>query len=114
MNIGLGGNTIVEAVCNLLNELEPLLQRCSERQPTTAELQAVFQKYEAVQKPRVQSVVRLSGYITRFEAMETWYWRLARVISPWIPDSLKAKAFLDFVSEAPILNFLPDPDKNRS
>lgn len=95
-----------------MNELQPLLRQCSGRQPTTEEIQGVFRQYEAVQKPRAQAVVRLSGYMTRFEAMETWYWRLARRIVPWIPDSLKAKGFLRFVSAAPILEFLPGPGKS--
>lgn len=108
VNPGLNGNTHVEGVCHLVNQLQLLLQQGVP--PTTTEIQEAFQRYEAIQKSRAQAVVRVSGYITRFEAMETWYWRLARVISPWVPDRLKAKGFLDFVSAAPVLNFLPDPD----
>lgn len=108
VNPGLGANTHVEAVCNLINELNPLLNSL-DRPPTTKEIQHVLESYEQKQRPRARTVVDVSGYITRFEAMDTWYWRLARVLSPWIPDSLKAKGFLDFASSAPTLHFLPRP-----
>lgn len=109
MNPGLGANTHVEAICNLINELYPLLKSC-DRHPTTKEIQTVFASYEEKQRPRAQTVVNVSGYITRFEAMDTWYWRLARVLSPWIPDRFKAQGFLDFVASAPTLQFLPAPN----
>ncbi|KAF3769433.1 FAD/NAD(P)-binding domain-containing protein [Cryphonectria parasitica EP155] len=109
INPGLGGNTHIEGICNFVNELKPLLENSPK--PTTEEIHSLFQKYEDKQRPRATACVNVSSYITRFEAMDTWYWRLARIISPWVPDSLKAKAFLNFISSSPILNFLPDPDR---
>lgn len=95
-----------------MNGLYDLVNSSEHHQPATEELQELFEGFEKKQKPRSQIVVNFSGYITRYEAMDTWYWRLALLLSPWIPDRLKANGFLGFISDAPILEFLPNPDSS--
>ncbi|KAK4235378.1 FAD/NAD(P)-binding domain-containing protein [Achaetomium macrosporum] len=100
INVGLGGNTAVEGVATFMNLLVPLLAR--NPKPSHSDV------------PRARACVTLSHYVTRFEAMDTWWLRMLRWLSPWFPDSVKAKAFLDFMKPAPILNFLPDPDRSKA
>lgn len=111
INPGLAGNTAVEGACNLVNELHPLLQRSPN--PSRQEIQSVFEQYERNQRPRANACVKMSGFVTRYEAMESWWLRLLRLIMPWLPDRLKARGFLDFMAPAGILKFLPDPDKEH-
>lgn len=113
VNPGLGGNLAVEGVVHLLNELVPLLRRCEEdgmRKPTTAELAATFDEYEKKQRPHADLVVNASGYITRYEAMDTWWLRALRRVSPWVSDGMKASGFARYINVGPRLDFLPDPD----
>lgn len=113
VNPGLGGNLAVEGVVHLMNELVPLLRRCEEdgsRKPTSAELAATFDEYEKKQRPHADLIVNASGYITRYEAMDTWWLRTLRRVSPWVSDSMKASGFARYLNEGPWLNFLPNPD----
>ncbi|KAK1240072.1 hypothetical protein MKX08_007514 [Trichoderma sp. CBMAI-0020] len=111
INVGLGGNLAVEGVVHLVNELVPLVRQCDEsgRKPTRIEITAVLDTYEEKQRPHAKTIVTMSRYVTRYEAMETWWLRLLRHMSPWISDKAKAKAYVGYVNEAPWLNFLPDP-----
>jgi 2-polyprenyl-6-methoxyphenol hydroxylase-like FAD-dependent oxidoreductase len=114
VNPGLGGNLAVEGVVHLVNQLVPLVRRCAaeeKRTPSKEELVAVFDKYEKKQRPHGDLIVSMSGYITRYEAMETWWLRLLLRISPWISDRVKAKGFVNYMKEGPWLSFLPNPDE---
>ncbi|KAK9780328.1 putative FAD binding domain-containing protein [Seiridium cardinale] len=116
INPGLGGNLAVEGVVNLVNELVLLLGRCEVeggRKPTSSELADTFDEYEKKQRPHADLVVKLSGLLTRYEAMETWWLRALRRASPWISDRIKASAFVDYIKEGPWLNFLPNPDEQE-
>ncbi|KAL1880546.1 hypothetical protein VTK73DRAFT_5559 [Phialemonium thermophilum] len=110
INVGLGGNTAVEGVTALANELIPAVRRSGSSELNVQDIQEVFARFETRHRPRANLCVTGSHYITRFEAMDTWWLRLLRRISPWLPDSVKAKGFLDFMAPAPILHFLPNPD----
>ncbi|KAK7699726.1 hypothetical protein SLS64_011499 [Diaporthe eres] len=117
VNPGLGGNLAVEGVVHLMNGLVPLVRGCAEegedgnRKPTGAELAAMFDEYERKQRPHAGTIVNASGYITRYEAMETWWLRVARRLSPWLSDFTKASGFARYINEGPWLNFLPNPDE---
>lgn len=111
INVGLGGNLAVEGVVHLVNGLVPLIRQCEAngRKPTRTEITAVLDAYEEKQRPHAKTIVTMSRYVTRYEAMETWWLRLLRRVSPWISDKTKAKAFVGYINETPWLNFLPDP-----
>lgn len=115
VNPGLGGNLAVEGVVHFLNELVPLLRRCEEdgmRKPTSTELTATFDEYEKKQRPHANLIVNASGYITRYEAMDSWWLRALRRASPWVSDGTKASGFARYLNEGPWLNFLPNPDES--
>lgn len=114
VNPGLGGNLAVEGVVHLMNELVPLVRRCQAdgmRKPTSTELAAVFDEYEKKHRPHADLIVNASGYITRYEAMDTWWLRALRRVSPWVSDGMKAEGFARYINEGPWLNFLPNPDE---
>lgn len=118
VNPGLGGNLAVEGVVHLMNELVPLVRSAAadgdtKTKPSRTQLAAIFSTYEKKQRPHGSMIVSASGYITRYEAMATWWLRLLRVISPWISDKLKAKGFVGYIREGPWLNFLANPDDER-
>ncbi|EFX00609.1 FAD-binding domain containing protein [Grosmannia clavigera kw1407] len=121
INPGLGANLGVEGVVHLANLLVPLVRRvavepddrnCHTR-PTRLQLADVFSAYEKLQRPHADLVVSMSSYLTRFEAMETWWLRLLRRLSPWISDRTKASKFAGYVREGPWLSYLPNPDDER-
>ncbi|KAL7908104.1 hypothetical protein GGI35DRAFT_469886 [Trichoderma velutinum] len=116
INPGLGGNLAVEGIVHLMNELVPLVRRCEAdggRKPTKSEITAVLEAYEAKQRPHANTIVTMSGYVTRYEAMETWWLRLLRRVSPWVSDKTKAGGFVGYINEGPWLNFLPNPDEEQ-
>ncbi|KAF3074543.1 FAD-dependent monooxygenase paxM [Trichoderma lentiforme] len=116
INPGLGGNLAIEGVVHLMNELIPLVRRCEAdggRKPTKSEITAALDAYEAKQRPHANTIVTMSGYVTRYEAMETWWLRLLRRVSPWVSDKTKAGGFVGYINEGPWLNFLPNPDEQK-
>lgn len=111
----MGGNCAVDGVCYLINELLPVIQSAAAAAskatgPSTKELQEVFEKYEAKQRPRADFCVTMSGYAVRLETMETWWLRALLWVIPWVPTKWKADFFYDFDHSAPHLDFLPVPE----
>ncbi|KXJ86611.1 hypothetical protein Micbo1qcDRAFT_140239 [Microdochium bolleyi] len=110
INPGLGGNLAVEGVVNLVNPLVAALRAAGsagEKGLSGADLRDVFAMYEKEQRPRANKIVKLSGYITRFEAMETWWLRLLRWLMPWVSDASKASGMVSYMKGAKRLDFLP-------
>lgn len=108
VNPGLGGNVAYEGIARLTNGLVPLLKE--NPMPSLEQLTEVFSQYIARQKPRAETVVDLSGQITRYEAQDTWILKFAaRHIVPWVSDKLKAKLYASFSRGGPYLEYLPIP-----
>lgn len=95
-----------------VNELLPVLKKTGS--PDKKVIKGVFDRYEEKQRPRAKACATFSGYVTRFESMDTWLLRFLRAIYSWFPGSLRARVLMDIMGGAPILNFLPDPDKGSS
>ncbi|KAB2577963.1 putative fad binding domain protein [Lasiodiplodia theobromae] len=110
VNPGLGANTAYEGIVRLTNGLRTLLSLAP--QPSVAQLKELFEAtYEANHRGRAETVVSLSGVVTRYEAQDTWYLKMAsRWVSPYIPDGRKADLYAAFSRAGPWLDFLPDPD----
>lgn len=96
--------------CVAVNELLPVLKET--KIPTKQDLKGVFDRYEAKQRPRAKTSLTISAYLTRFEAMDSWWLRIFRVIFPYIPASYKVDTALGYMAGAPVFNFLLDPDKS--
>ncbi|OQD69018.1 hypothetical protein PENPOL_c002G03084 [Penicillium polonicum] len=108
VNPGLGGNLAYEGIARLTNGLVPLLKE--NPMPSPEQLTEVFNQYITGQKPRAETVVDLSGQITRYEAQDTWILKFAaRHIVPWLSDKLKAKLYASFSRGGPYLEYLPLP-----
>ena len=80
----------------LTNGLRTLLSLAP--QPSVAQLKELFEAtYEANHRGRAETVVSLSGVVTRYEAQDTWYLKMAsRWVSPYIPDGRKADLYAAF------------------
>ncbi|KAI1427595.1 hypothetical protein F5Y12DRAFT_737400 [Xylaria sp. FL1777] len=108
VNPGLGGNAHVEGVCRLMNEMTDLLKQSPT--PSTNEITEMFNRYEEQQRPRAELTVTISGYVTRYEARETWWLRMAIVVMSWVPVSLVSTFLAKHFAAGPLLKFLPKPD----
>jgi hypothetical protein len=108
VNPGLGGNLAYEGIARFTNGLVSLLQQYPK--PTLEQLTNVFNQYVAGQKPRAETVVSLSGQITRYEAQDSWFLKFAaRHILSYVSDGLKAKLYSSFSEGGPWLEYLPLP-----
>ncbi|KAI1463066.1 FAD/NAD(P)-binding domain-containing protein [Daldinia caldariorum] len=105
-------NLAVEAVCNLVNGLVPLIRK--HRSPTTKDILDVFTRYEKAQRPRAEISVKTSHYVTRYESMDSLWLRFLRWLSPWIPTSYHVKSFLGYMKPAPFLNFLANSNPGQN
>ncbi|KKK11808.1 hypothetical protein ARAM_002655 [Aspergillus rambellii] len=113
INPGLGGNLGYEGIARFTNGLVPLLKE--HPMPSLEQLTAVFDQYYTSQKPRAETVVSLSGQITRYEAQDTWILRFAsRYVVPWVSDRIKANLYASFSRGGPWLEYLPLPATDAS
>jgi hypothetical protein len=97
-----------EGIARLTNGLIPLLKESPI--PSLEQLTGVFDQYFAGQKPRADTVVDISGQITRYEAQDSWVLKFAaRHVVPWVSDKLKAKLYASFSRGGPHLEYLPLP-----
>ncbi|KAJ3563945.1 hypothetical protein NPX13_g8016 [Xylaria arbuscula] len=108
INAGLGGNTHIEGVCHLMNEIMELLKHSPA--PGTNEITEMFSKYEGKQRPRAELTVTLSGFITRYEAMETWWMRLLMPVMRWLPVGLMSTLLAKHFVAGPLIKFPPRPE----
>lgn len=108
VNGGLGGNLAIEGICNLVNELVPLIRTTP--MPTTHDLVDAFKRYEQKQRPRAEITYLSSNIVTRYESMDTLKLRFLRWLSSWIRFRSETKEILSYMEPAPFLKFLPDPD----
>ncbi|KAL0262421.1 hypothetical protein SLS55_003867 [Diplodia seriata] len=109
INAGLGANTGYEGIVNLTNGLVELLARSPT--PSLSELTAVLQHFDETHRQRADTITWLCGLITRYEAQDTWYLKLAaRWLSPYISDARKTDLYVSFFDKAPYFNWLPKPD----
>ena len=107
-NLGQGGNNSIESVASLINQLHALLKE--KPNPTAAELEGAFARFQREREGQVRTIVRLTGSYTRWASwrnwfgwfMQFWMWPLLgdrfivnRLLSPMIRQSIK----LDFVEE---------------
>ncbi|KAJ5689708.1 hypothetical protein N7462_004100 [Penicillium macrosclerotiorum] len=112
VNPGLGGNLAYEGIARFTNGLVPLLKETP--MPSLEQLNEVFDQYITGQRPRAETVVDLSGQITRYEAQDTWILKFAaRHIVPFVSDKLKANLYASFSRGGPWLEYLPLPAKDK-
>ncbi|KAI1746861.1 FAD/NAD(P)-binding domain-containing protein [Xylaria castorea] len=108
INPGLGGNTHIEGVCHLMNEIMGLLKHSPA--PRTNEITEMFNRYEEKQRPRARLTVTLSGFATRYEAMETWWTRLLMPVMRRLPVGLMSTLLAKHFATGPLIEFLPRPE----
>lgn len=110
-NAGLGANAACSAVCNLANELLPVVKEAESTgsgRPTTAELTAAFDRYEAKQRPIGKSCISMSRRVTAMATSESWLWSAVnRYVMPCIPARLKVLPIVTLEEKLPRLNDCP-------
>jgi hypothetical protein len=93
---------------HLSNRLHKLLAGNPNAHPSTAELVALFQDFEAVQRPRAESVLNLSAKVTRLEAQDGMIMKLVSLyVLPRVSDGMKAGIFSGIASTYPDVEYLP-------
>ncbi|CAG8959011.1 hypothetical protein HYFRA_00012170 [Hymenoscyphus fraxineus] len=114
-NLGQGGNQAIESAATLTNTLHTLLTTTPH--PTTSQLSAALKKYQDLRTQRSKLFVKLSGVVTRDDALAD----LRNVLRFLYVPPLEKEKFLDIQTQlyatGPYLEFLPQPERifgNRS
>ncbi|KAL4928079.1 FAD-dependent oxidoreductase [Aspergillus undulatus] len=108
INAGFGGNLAYEGIAYFTNALVPLLKE--HPMPSTEQLTKVFGEYYNRHNPRAHMICDFSARITRYEAQDTWVYKFARYIIPWVTDTIKINGFVNISNGGPWLEYLPLPD----
>ncbi|KFA49088.1 hypothetical protein S40293_07093 [Stachybotrys chartarum IBT 40293] len=107
-NIALGGNTGIEDVAQLMNQISRGVDASPHKRPSATALDGIFEAYQNEQKPRVKHIVNLSGQAARMHFSYTPIHKfLGNWVYPWIKDKWQAAYIGQYFSSASKLEFLP-------
>ncbi|KAK1979459.1 hypothetical protein LZ30DRAFT_177205 [Colletotrichum cereale] len=106
-NIGLGGNTGIESVAVVCNQMARMLKETAGQPPSLDAIERCFKSYQTEHRARVESIVSLSRLITRVQAWDTLPIRcLAEWVMPALPDRALADIVSQYVRAAPKLDYV--------
>ncbi|KAL8997508.1 MAG: hypothetical protein Q9188_006311 [Gyalolechia gomerana] len=108
-NFALGGNTGIESISVLTNELHRLVQMSQNSKPKKQAITETFQRYQTRRLPRVRKAHFASWFITRLQAFDGIIMRcMAQWIVPLlVGDKMIAQGLGYLVKDAPKLDFIP-------
>lgn len=108
-NFALGGNTGIESVAVLTNELHRLARTTPSGRPTQQAITATFQRYQQLRSARVRKIHFVSGFITRLQAFDGVLMRFtARYVVPLLIGDRRIADQLGYlVRDSPKLDFIP-------
>lgn len=107
-NFGLGGNTGIESITVLTNELHRLLESTHHVRPARPAIMGMLQRYQEQRMSRVRKIRILSGFITRLQALDG---PLMRYMALWFIPYLIGyerigEQLAHIVRHSPKLNFI--------
>lgn len=115
---GLGYNCGVTDLVDLVNRLRDLTRRQAAtsgqgqgQQPTSADLEAIFEAYQRARMEDVPSVVDISESRARMCAwLTTRHWFVARFLIPWLPFGRYGVQYVlgPLFARAPVLTWIPE------
>lgn len=74
-------------------------------------ISAIFEEYQELRKPRMKKVLNLAYQLTRLQAWDGLFMRMAqRYALPWVGDARAADHFADIVKAGVKLDFVPTPE----
>ena len=107
-NMALGGNSAMESIVELVNNLHRLKTSHPSRRPSRATLSAAFQKYQQARIARMQEIMEFSSLITNISAWNGfWNKLLALYVFPNSNKATMANKIAEILREAPKLDFVP-------
>ncbi|KAI1444244.1 FAD/NAD(P)-binding domain-containing protein [Annulohypoxylon stygium] len=103
-NIALGGNSGMESVVVLCNNLSRMLKEQGGVKPNQATIEKYLEKYQEEQRHRIWWIMKFSGLITNVQAWESWFAKFVALwVLPLLPDRSIALALSIIVWTAPSL-----------
>ncbi|OQE00300.1 hypothetical protein PENVUL_c054G07904 [Penicillium vulpinum] len=106
-NIALGGNSAMESVVSLCNQIQTMMVKQCGAQPSLATLTQAFAAYQTERQGRVKQVMEYSGLITKVQAWSSpIHWFLANWVLPLQPDRAIADDLGEIIRGAPKLNYV--------
>ncbi|KAI8065536.1 hypothetical protein BC940DRAFT_214696, partial [Gongronella butleri] len=114
-NAGLGGNSAIESVAVLTNELKRMLdaQQLSTRHPTEQQLAATFERYQKKRGKRVNSILKFANDMTRQQALEG---PMDKVLALYIPKIVGSRVIIKLMVKqltgSPYLDFVDKPKRS--
>ncbi|KAI8065537.1 hypothetical protein BC940DRAFT_320638 [Gongronella butleri] len=114
-NVGQGGNSAIESVAVLINELKHTLdtQQLSTRHPTEQQLTATFERYQKKREKRVKSILKFANNTTRQQALEGPVDKFMALYLPKIVgSSVLVKLMVKQLTGSPYLDFVDKPKRS--
>ncbi|KAH0433751.1 hypothetical protein CcaCcLH18_05738 [Colletotrichum camelliae] len=106
-NIALGGNSAMESVAVLCNQLHAMLEQQQGAKPSRATVSQVFSKYQAERHARMKEITSFSGLVTRMQAWDGWLMKFVyRWIMPLLPGSFLINSMAPLIKAAPKLDYV--------
>lgn len=105
-NFGQGGNSAIEGVAVLVNELHKLLKNHS--QPTQQQLGQAFCDYKDKHEKRAMKIFNEAKATTRLQALDGFFYKLIALYGPrLVGESFILKRMCSILDDSPTLDFIP-------
>ncbi|CAJ2505538.1 Uu.00g129320.m01.CDS01 [Anthostomella pinea] len=105
-NIALGGNTAMEDIVVLCNQLHALLGEHGGTRPSAAALDSLFATYQEERKERAKYIVSLSGLASRVQAGASTLHKVAGWLMPKLPVAPVASDLSKYIRAGPKLDYV--------
>ncbi|KAL5084590.1 hypothetical protein Trisim1_011592 [Trichoderma cf. simile WF8] len=107
-NMALGGNSAIEGVTRVINNIHNIMQTTKGPKPSGTALSHAFAAYEKEMKQRMRELMDISNMVAKMHTYATPVHKLlANWILPIANDKLFANHMGGYLSAGPKLNFLP-------
>lgn len=108
-NLAAGGNAAIESAAELANSIKTMVDRHGEGCPPLSEVKECLNGYQNSRKRRAESIVDLSGKLTRLHTLQGAVERVFfRLLLPRLGDFLQDMGSNIYIG-APMLEYLPPP-----
>ncbi|RFU78064.1 fad binding domain-containing [Trichoderma arundinaceum] len=107
-NMALGGNSAIEGVARVVNNIHKVMQTTKGSKPSGTALNSAFAAYENEMKQRMKELMGISNMVAKMHTYATTYHKfLANWVLPLSNDKNFADLMGGYFASGPKLNFLP-------
>ncbi|KAJ5765405.1 hypothetical protein N7520_004964 [Penicillium odoratum] len=111
-NVGLGGNSAMESIVLLSNQLKRAIEIHPGGHPDAKIVEQMLSEYQSLTKERMRKIIDFSNLASRIQAWDTPFHKLLSRVVPYLPDTTFAKQAAQLIKASRKLEFVKLPKRS--